>query len=83
LVRWDHPTRGTLGAGEFVPLAEENGTILAIDRWVLETACTQLAGWTAAGLVDDDFVLRVNISVRHLEQRDLVDRVRAQLEHSG
>ena len=83
LVRWDHPTRGTLGAGMFVPLAEENGTILAIDRWVLETACTQLAGWIAAGVVDDDFVLRVNISARHLEQRDLVDRVRAQLEHSG
>ena len=83
LVRWDHPTRGTLGAGEFVPLAEENGTILAIDRWVLEVACTQLAEWTAGGVVDDDFVLRVNISARHLEQRDLVDRVRAQLEQSG
>ncbi len=83
LVRWDHPTRGTLGAGAFVPLAEENGTILGIDRWVLETACTQLAGWTAAGVVDEDFVLRVNISARHLEQHDLVDRVRAQLECAG
>ena len=83
LVRWDHPTRGVLGAEVFVPLAEENGTILAIDQWVLETACTQLAAWQATGVVDGDFVLRVNISARHLEQPDVTDRVCAQLERSG
>ncbi len=83
LVRWDHPSRGELSAQAFVPLAEENGTILAIDQWVLDAACTQLARWLDDGVVDSDFVLRVNISARHLEQRDLVERVRAQLDRSG
>ena len=82
LVRWDHPTRGRLSADAFVPLAEENGTILAIDQWVLHTACSQLAVWIADDVVGDDFVLRVNISARHLEQRGVAGRVRAQLEQS-
>ncbi len=45
LVRWRHPTRGLIPPAEFLPLAEETGFILLLDRWVLERACQLAAGW--------------------------------------
>jgi diguanylate cyclase (GGDEF)-like protein/PAS domain S-box-containing protein len=76
LVRWRHPTRGLLAAGEFVELAEENGTIVPIGRWVMATACSQVAEWRRRRLVDPGFVLRVNLSARQLELPALVGEVR-------
>jgi diguanylate cyclase (GGDEF)-like protein len=51
LVRWNHPTRGVLLAGLFVPLAETTGTIVALGRWVLQESCHQIARWNAEGLM--------------------------------
>jgi len=62
LVRWQHPERGLVPPGEFIPVAEESGLIGAIDLWVLEQACRQMRGWQQAGL-DLQFVA-VNISTR-------------------
>jgi diguanylate cyclase (GGDEF)-like protein/PAS domain S-box-containing protein len=45
LLRWNHPTRGTISPLEFIPLAEESGYILAIDEWVLREACREAASW--------------------------------------
>ena len=83
LVRWAHPTRGLMTADEFVPLAEENGAIVPIGRWVLSHACVQAAAWTRAELLPHDFVLRVNLSARQLELPSLVDEVRTALATSG
>jgi diguanylate cyclase (GGDEF)-like protein/PAS domain S-box-containing protein len=49
LIRWTHPSRGVVLPLEFIPLAEENGLIERIGRWVLHTACTDAARWSAAG----------------------------------
>jgi diguanylate cyclase (GGDEF)-like protein/PAS domain S-box-containing protein len=83
LVRWNHPTRGLLSAGEFVELAEENGMILPIGHWVMGTACERVTQWLAAGLVDRGFVLRVNLSARQLDSPTLVAEVSDLLERSG
>jgi len=62
LVRWQHPERGLIPPGEFIPLAEESGLINSIDLWVLEQACRQMRTWQQAGL-ELQFVA-VNISTR-------------------
>src|SRR3954451_23967718 len=70
LVRWQHPTRGRLGPDRFIALAESNGTIVEIGRWVLETACTQLRRWhDEAGTAE--LQMNVNVSTRQLADPDL------------
>ncbi len=83
LVRWRHPTRGLVPAVRFVPLAEENGTIVPLGRWVLAESCAAAAGWIADRLVDEDFVVRVNLSARQLDQPGLADEVARLLELTG
>ncbi|MCC6611406.1 MAG: EAL domain-containing protein [Burkholderiales bacterium] len=59
LVRWQHPERGLLGPGEFIPMAEETGLVVPLGEWVLRTACTQSADWIRAGLL----VPRISVNV--------------------
>jgi diguanylate cyclase (GGDEF)-like protein len=80
LIRWNHPTRGTIAPDRFIALAEETGMIVPIGRWVLETACRQGATWRGRG---HDVVMYVNVSTRQLERDDLIDEVRRALETSG
>ncbi|SHG62599.1 EAL domain-containing protein [Massilia sp. CF038] len=82
LVRWQHPKRGMVSPGEFIPLAESSGLILPLGHWVLETACAQLAAWTddpVAGKLS----LAVNVSASQFSQPDFVDQVLAVLARSG
>ena len=70
LVRWQHPTRGRLAPDRFIPLAESNGTIVEIGRWVLETACAQLRRWQDETGVAD-LQMSVNVSTRQLADSNL------------
>jgi diguanylate cyclase (GGDEF)-like protein len=84
LVRWNHPERGELAPDTFIPLAEETGLVLAIDRWVLLKACCQARMWQKAYPSDDPLVVSVNLSARHLdEDNDVVELVKLALEVSG
>lgn len=74
LVRWHHPGRGLLTAGEFVPLAEEAGLASELGNWVLEAVITQLGQWIRARL-DLDFTVAVNLSAADLSRADLVARI--------
>lgn len=69
LVRWQHPQRGLLSPGEFIPIAERTGLIAEIDAWVLEQACWQMVQWQAQG-VKLSFVA-VNISSRLFARPEL------------
>jgi len=82
LVRWQHPTRGLLLPGEFIPLAEETGLILPLGSWVMDAACRQVAAWAGRGDASE-FTLAVNISARQLRQPDFVDEVLGALRRSG
>jgi len=82
LVRWQHPKRGLLSPGEFIPLAEETGLILPLGEWVLEAACKQIVAWThrkdAAHLT-----VAVNISARQLRDPQFAESVLATLHRTG
>jgi diguanylate cyclase (GGDEF)-like protein/PAS domain S-box-containing protein len=82
LVRWQHPTRGLLAPGEFIPAAEETLLIDGIGRWVLEEACRRAARWRSE-LAGRAPAMSVNVSARQLERAVLVDDVRAVLGESG
>ncbi len=76
LVRWQHPTRGLLPPGDFVPQAEPTGLIMPLTEWVLGEALRQTAGWHAAGL---NLGISVNLSARLLVHPDLAAVVAAAL----
>ena len=75
LVRWDHPTRGTISPVQFIPLAEETGLIVSIGQWVLEEACRQAHAWAIAHPTEPAIVMSVNLSARQFLQADLVEEV--------
>ncbi|MEQ6290181.1 putative bifunctional diguanylate cyclase/phosphodiesterase [Vogesella sp. GCM10023246] len=81
LLRWQHPQRGLVPPGQFIPLAEETGLILPIGQWVLQQACRQLAAWQQAGNALQQ--LSVNVSARQFRQPDFVAQVEAALASSG
>jgi diguanylate cyclase (GGDEF)-like protein/PAS domain S-box-containing protein len=83
LVRWQHPARGLLAPGEFIPVAEESGLIESIGRWVLDSACAQAAQWHAERPDEPPLGIAVNLSARQFSQRELEPAVLHALESSG
>lgn len=81
LIRWLHPERGLISPGEFIPLAEENGSIVQIGEWVLQTACHQVKIWQDAGL--PPVRISVNLSVRQFNQPDLMKKLVKILDSTG
>lgn len=65
LVRWNHPTRGLLNAGAFIPIAEKTGSIVALGHWVLNQACRQMRLWRDRGMAPP--VVAINLSPGQLE----------------
>ena len=72
LVRWQHPEQGRLLPGQFIPMAEETGQIIALGRWVLDDACCRVQEWRKSVAAGAGLRVAVNISGRHLQQGDLV-----------
>jgi diguanylate cyclase (GGDEF)-like protein/PAS domain S-box-containing protein len=83
LVRWNHPLRGIVGPGEFIPMAEETGIAIAIDRLVLREACRQMQEWLRAVPDSGLEFMSVNLSSRQLSQPDLVELVSKVLWETG
>ena len=75
LVRWQHPQRGLLPAGGFLPLAEQSGVVRDIDRWVLRHACETMREIRSQARLPEEFLLTVNISPSHLQEDTLVGEI--------
>ncbi len=80
LVRWNHPTRGIQYPDSFIPLAENTGLISPITFFVIERALRQIRTWQEGGV---DLSVAVNLSVRHLTDMSLPDRIAVALERWG
>ncbi|PKU22484.1 EAL domain-containing protein [Telmatospirillum siberiense] len=82
LIRWNHPERGVVAPGQFIPLAEETGLILPLGQWVLETACRQIATWDTRKDTAH-IVLAVNVSALQFRQPNFIEQTLSTLEKTG
>ncbi|NWB94407.1 EAL domain-containing protein [Pseudomonas gingeri] len=81
LVRWEHPQRGLVSPGEFIPIAERTGLIAEIDAWVMQQSCRQMCQWLQDG-VQLSFIA-VNVSSRLFARRELYQQVAKVLDETG
>jgi len=81
LLRWTHPTRGSISPLKFIPVAEDSGLILPIGAWVLKEACRQARAWLDAGL--PNMTMAVNVSYSQFRADGFLDFLFAALDESG
>jgi diguanylate cyclase (GGDEF)-like protein len=81
LLRWTHPTRGSVSPSQFIPVAEDSGLILPIGAWVLREACTQAKAWEDAGLRPIE--VYVNVSALQFRSEGFLDGLTASLDETG
>lgn len=79
LVRWEHPTRGTISPEHFIQVAEETGVMVQLGEWVLRTACEAAVSWTRL----EGVRVAVNISGRQINQKNFTERVSNILQEVG
>jgi diguanylate cyclase (GGDEF)-like protein len=77
LVRWQHPTRGLLSPGQFIPLAEESGLIIQLGEWILRAACAQAALWPSS------LKVAVNLSPTQFTRGDLIHTIKSIVAETG
>lgn len=83
LIRWKHPIRGIIFPSDFIPVAEDNGQIIPIGQWVIETACRQLKAWQDRFNDYDHLTVSVNISVQQFSCNNLEKIVETALNETG
>jgi diguanylate cyclase (GGDEF)-like protein/PAS domain S-box-containing protein len=83
LLRWDHPSEGVMGPMEFMPLAETTGLATPIGRFVVNTACEQLAQWRRNRNGRVEFTMHVNVSASELVDTDFERSLVQAIEHHG
>ncbi|HUQ34480.1 MAG TPA: EAL domain-containing protein, partial [Pyrinomonadaceae bacterium] len=75
LIRWQHPERGFVSPGEFIPIAEETGLIIPVGQWVLEEACRQIHEWQEQFPQYPPLQISVNLSGKQFNTPNLIDQV--------
>ncbi|MEH6825237.1 MAG: EAL domain-containing protein [Motiliproteus sp.] len=81
LIRWNHPTRGMVPPDKFISIAEENGQIIDIGRWVMMQACAQLKHWENQGI--DNISMAINLAGPQIMSNQLIEDVRQALTRTG
>ena len=80
LIRWDHPELGVVAPAEFLDVLESSGQIVEVGDWVIESALKQMTLWMESGLVQQDFMLCINISPRQFRDAQFAHNIQSQLE---
>lgn len=83
LVRWHHRERGPISPTDFIPVAEETGLIIQIDRWVLKQACLQMSRWQQMLPVTNRMKISVNLSCKQFMQSTIVEQVMETLQETS
>ncbi len=84
LVRWQHPERGIVSPGEFIPIAEETGLIIPMGQWIFAEACRQSQAWRSQfpRLKTENLIMSINLSAQQFNQPDLFEQMAAILEET-
>lgn len=77
LARWQHPEKGFISPGEFIPVAEETGIIVPLGRWIMETACAQMADWQRQFPSEHSLIISINLSPGQFSQPNLIEQIDA------
>ena len=80
LVRWNHPSMGLVPPSKFIPLAEETGLIVKLDRWVMKTAMKQISEWNSQS--SKNKFLSLNLSMKQLDQKDFLEFIKKSLQET-
>jgi diguanylate cyclase (GGDEF)-like protein len=83
LVRWQHPTRGLVSPGEFIPVAEETELIIPMSQWILHESCRQMRVWQEQFPMNPPLMISVNLSLQQFSQPDLVEQIEETLKVTG
>jgi len=83
LLRWPHPVRGMIPPAEFIPVAEENGLILALGEWVLQNAAKQAREWLDDDMFTTQTTISVNVSAHQFHRHEFIDMISRVLEDAG
>ena len=83
LIRWEHPFRGIISPSDFIPVAEDNGQIIPIGQWVIETACQQLKAWHDRFPDCEHLTISVNISIQQFSHNNLEKIIETALKDTG
>ncbi|MBA2939841.1 EAL domain-containing protein [Paenibacillus sp. CGMCC 1.16610] len=81
LIRWNHPERGLIMPGDFIPLSEESGFILTLGEWVLKEACRQNKEWQDRGY--PKMRIAVNVSAQQFQQQSFISKIKEVLSDTG
>ncbi|MBL8671489.1 MAG: EAL domain-containing protein [Alphaproteobacteria bacterium] len=83
LVRWQHPERGAISLGAFIPVAERSGVIVGLGRWVIEEACRQARAWQDAFGPADSPTVAINVSPRQVHDPGFLDHLGRAIADTG
>ncbi len=83
LVRWQHPERGFINPGDFIPLAEDTGLIVPLGKWILQEACQQICKWQWQSPANRSLFMSVNVSGKQVAQADFVAQIQQVLLETG
>ncbi|MDJ0579737.1 GGDEF domain-containing phosphodiesterase [Crocosphaera sp.] len=83
LIRWQHPKKGLINPGKFIPIAEETGLIIPLSNWILNQGCQQMCEWQKLSDSYQELIISINLSVKQFSENNLVEEIINTLQNSG